>query len=331
MPPDTASIILDRMKESNPQMTAIVRADDGTLSAQQVDRPIPGPTEVLIRSAAVGINPVDWKIRANGDAFGTFDSDSPMILGWDVAGEVVETGAGVTRFAVGDRVFGMPRFPRPAEAYAEYVVAGSREVARTPDGLSDVEAAALPLAVLTAWQSVVDTLDIGDGDRLLVHAASGGVGHLAVQIAKARGAQVWGTASAASHEALRDLGVDHVIDYRSQRFEDIATDMDAVLDLVGGAEHAERSVACLRRGGRLVVVPSPDDIPSDEVLGAAGVSATWILVEPDHAALEAVAQMIEAGTLRVVVGDTRPLAQLADLHEIGEAGGPFGRLVATVS
>ncbi len=319
------------MIESNPQMTAIVRADDGTLSVAQVDRPTPGPTEVLIKSAAVGINPVDWKVRANGDVFGTFDPNSPTILGWDVAGEVVETGAGVTRFTVGDRVFGMPRFPRPADAYAEYVVAGSREVARTPDALSDIEAGALPLAVLTAWQSVVDTLDIGDGDRLLVHAASGGVGHLAVQIANARGAEVWGTASERNHDALRDLGVDHVIDYRSQRFEDVATDMDAVLDLVGGAEHAQRSAACLRSGGQLVVVPSGDDLPSDEFLDDAGVSATWILVEPDYAALEEVAQMIEAGTLRVVVGDTRPLTQLAELHEIGEAGGPMGKLAATVS
>lgn len=224
----------------------------------------------------------------------------------------------------------MPRFPRPAGAYAEYVVAGSREVARTPENLSDIEAAALPLAVLTAWQSVVDTLRIGVGDRLLVHAASGGVGHLAVQIAKSRGAEVWGTASAFKHDTLRDLGVDHLIDYRSERFEEIAVDMDAVLDLVGGPEHAKRSVQSLRRGGRLVVVPSPDDIPSNEVLDEAGVSAEWILVEPDYAALEAVARMIESGTLRVIVGDTRPLARLSELHEIGETGGPFGKLVATI-
>lgn len=318
------------MTESNPQMHAIVRHDDGSLSQQQVDRPTPGPTEVLIKNAAAGINPVDWKIRANGDAFGTFDAAHPMILGWDVAGEVVEVGAGVTRFEVGDRVFGMPRFPRPAEAYAEYVVAGSREVARTPDALSDIEAGALPLAVLTAWQAVVDTLHIGEGDRLLVHAASGGVGHLAVQIAKVRGAEVWGTASAKNHDALRDLGVDHVIDYRTERFEEIAVDMDAALDLVGGSEHAERSVKSLRRGGRLVVVPGGDAIPPASMLDDAGVSATWILVEPDYASLEAVAAMIEAGSLRVVVGDTRPLDRLAELHEIGETGGPMGKLVATI-
>ncbi len=312
-------------------MTAIIRNADGTLSPAQVERPTPGPTEVLIKNAASGINPVDWMIRANGDAFGTFDPGSPMILGWDVAGEVVGAGAGVTRFAVGDRVFGMPQFPRPANAYAEYVVAGSRQVARIPDGTTDIEAGALPLAVLTAWQAVVDTLHIGKGDRLLVHAASGGVGHLAVQIAKARGAEVWGTASARNHDALRELGVDHVIDYRTERFEKIATDMDAVIDLVGTPDNVMRSVQSLRRGGRLVIVPSPSGLPSQEILDEAGVTATWILVEPDYAALEEVARMLDAGTLRVVVGDTRPLTQIDELHGIGEAGGPMGKLVATIA
>lgn len=216
----------------------------------------------------------------------------------------------------------MPRFPSPAIAYAEYVVAGSRQVARIPDGTTDVAAGALPLAVLTAWQAVVDTLHIREGSRLQIHAASGGVGHLAVQIAKARGAEVWGTASERNHEALRELGVDHVIDYRSERFEDVATEMDAVIDLVGTADNALRSVRSLRRGGRLVIVPSPSDLPSRKILHAAGVTATWILVEPDYAALEEVARMLEAGTLRVVVGDTRPLDQIAELHAIGEAGPP---------
>ena len=311
-------------------MTAIVANADHTMSVEQIERPTPGPTEVLIKSGAAGVNPVDWKIRANGDAFGTFDPAEPMVIGWDVAGEVVEVGAGVTRFAVGDRVFGMPRFPRPANAYAEYVVAGAREVARIPDGTSTLEAGALPLAVLTAWQAVVDTLHIGEGDRILIHGASGGVGHLAVQIAKSLGAEVWGTASAQKHDALRELGVDHTIDYKSERFEDIATEMDAVLDLVGSGDYPARSVKSLKRGGKLVIVPSPQEMPSQEVLGEAGVTATWILVEPDYASLEKVAAMLENGTLRVVIGDTRPLAQIAELHAIGEAGGPMGKLVAVI-
>ena len=307
-------------------MTAMITNPDRTLSAAQVDRPTPGPTEVLIKSAAAGVNPVDWKMRQNAP----LGENDPEILGWDVAGEVVEVGAGVTRFAVGDRVFGMPRFPGRANAYAEYVVAGSREVARTPDSITDIEAGALPLAVLTAWQSVVHTLHVGAGDRILIHAASGGVGHLAVQIAKARGAEVWGTASAGNHDALRELGVDHLIDYKSERFEAVATDMDYVLDLVGLGDNPTRSVQSLKRGGKLVVIPGADHIPSQDVLDEAGVTATWMLVEPDYAALEEVARMIEAGALRVIVGDTRPLAQIAELHAIGEAGGPMGKLVATI-
>lgn len=309
------------------QMTAIVTGADGSLRPAKVDRPVAGPSEVLIKASAVGVNPADWKSAASPDAGG--DPDSPLILGWDVAGEVVEVGPGVTRFAVGDRVFGMPRFPAFANAYAEFVVARSREVARVPDSVSDIEAGALPLAVLTAWQTVVDTLGVGEGDRVLIHGAAGGVGHLAVQIAKARGAQVWGTASAKNHNQLRDLGVDHLIDYRTQRFEDCVADLDAVLDLVGDGETATRSVQTLRRGGKLAAI-SPL-LPDEETLSEAGVSAAFVLVEPDYAALEEVARMLDAGTLRVIIAETRPLAQIDELHTIGQAGGPMGKLVATVT
>jgi NADPH:quinone reductase-like Zn-dependent oxidoreductase len=155
-----------------------------------VARPEPGPTEVLVRAGAAGVNPVDWKTRAGGGMLGS----PPFTLGWDVAGVVEAVGLGVTRFAVGDRVFGMPRFPREAAAYAEYVTSPSRQLGRTPASLSDVEAAALPLAALTAWQALVDTAAVQPGQRVLIHAGAGGVGHLAVQIAKARGAYVIGTA-----------------------------------------------------------------------------------------------------------------------------------------
>ena len=156
----------------------------------EVARPEPGPTEVLVRTGAAGVNPVDWKTRAGGGMLGS----PPFTVGWDVAGVVEEVGLGVTRFAVGDRVFGMPRFPREAAAYAEYVTSPSRQLARTPASLSDVEAAALPLAALTAWQALVDTAGVQQGQRVLIHASAGGVGHLAVQIAKARGAHVIATA-----------------------------------------------------------------------------------------------------------------------------------------
>lgn len=308
-------------------MTAVVVAEDRTLAVKKVQRPTPGMTEVLIKAAAVGVNPVDWK-TLNGAPVGEHDPD---ILGWDVAGEVVEVGVGVTRFAVGDRVFGMPRFPGRANAYAEYVVAGSREVARIPDGIDDVTAGGTPLAGLTAWQAIVDTLHVKEGDRVLIHAASGGVGHLAVQIAKSRGAEVWGTASAENQEALEKLGLDHFIDYKSTRFEEVAVEMDAVLDLVGLGDNPVRSVKCLKPGGKLVVIPSPDQIPPKELLDEAGVTATWMLVEYDYASMEKLAQLMSDGTLKVVIAETRPLTEIAELHKIGQAGGPMGKLVATVN
>ena len=170
----------------------------------------------------------------------------------------------------------------------------------------------MPLAGLTAWQALVDTLHVGEGDRVLITAASGGVGHLAVQIAKARGAEVWATASASKHDLVRELGADHLIDHHNERFEEVATDMDAVFDLHAMGDNPTRCV------------------PAANVIAAAEVSVTWMLVEPDYASLEQLALMMSDGTLRVIIGETRPLAQMDALHTIGLAGGPVGKLVATV-
>ncbi|NNC80554.1 MAG: NADP-dependent oxidoreductase [Acidimicrobiales bacterium] len=318
------------MNESTEMMQAIITTPDGELEVASIPRPSPLASEVLIKISAIGVNPVDWKTKAaTSPARARFAGVDPMILGWDIAGTVVAAGPGVTRFAVGDRVFGMPKFPHPANCYAEYVTSGARQVAKTPDNVSDLEAGAIPLAGLTAWQALVDTLKVSEGDRVLIHAASGGVGHLAVQIAKARGAEVWATASAAKHDLVRSLGADHLIDHHNERFEDVATDMDAIFDLYAMGDNPTRSVACLRRGGKMVVI-TPAAMPAPELIEAAGVSVTWMLVEPDYASLERLAEMMSNGSLTVTVGATRPLAQMAELHEIGEQGGPFGKLVATI-
>src|SRR5262245_2509297 len=221
------------------------------LELVDLPQPEPAPTEVLVRVAAAGVNPVDWKVRARGGFLG----DPPFTVGWDVAGTVERVGVGVTRFAPGDRVFGMPRFPKQAACYAEYVTSPSRQLAPTPEGLSDVEAAALPLAVLTAWQALVETADVQPGQRVLVLGAAGGVGHLAVQIAKARGAHVIGTASAQKHAFLAELGADEAVDYTEQPVEEAVADVDVVLDLVGD-ESTARAVGTLRDGGLFILVPS---------------------------------------------------------------------------
>ncbi|MDF3300210.1 NADP-dependent oxidoreductase [Streptomyces tropicalis] len=292
------------------------------LVERDVERPEPGLGEVLVRVHAAGVNPVDWKTRASGGLIAW--GDVPAV-GWDVSGTVEAVGPGVGLFRPGDEVYGMPLFPRQAGAYAEYVVAPARHLAPKPAGLTHVQAAALPLAALTAWQALVDTADVQPGERVLIHAAAGGVGHLAVQIAKARGAHVIGTASAAKHDLVRQLGADEVIDYRTVRFEDVVGDIDVVLDGLGG-ETARRSVSVLRDGGRLVTLPGPDDVPATPE----GQRAVWVLVEPDHHGLREITELVEQGALKPVVDTVLPLHEAATAHGIGEQGRTTGKIVLTV-
>ncbi len=290
----------------------------------EVPRPEPGPTEVLVRVTAAGVNPVDWKVRAGGGFLG----EPPFTVGWDVAGTVESLGRGVTRFAPGDRVFGMPRFPHEAGAYAEYVTAPSRQLAPIPNGLGDVEAGAIPLAGLTAWQALVETADIEPGDRVLILAAGGGVGHLAVQIAKARGAYVIGTARGVNHAFLAELGTDEAIDYTTQDVGETARDVDVVLDLVGG-ESGAQALPALRDGGLFIAVPSSSGLDRLHELAGGRARVTGILVEPDRVGLEALAALAGTGALRVHVERTFPLEEAARAHEVGETGRTRGKLVLT--
>lgn len=292
------------------------------LELVEVERPEPRPTEVLVRVAAAGVNPVDWKTRAGG----AFLGQPPFTVGWDVAGVVEALGRGVTRFAPGDRVFGMPRFPAEAAAYAEYVTSPSRQLARIPDGLSDVEAAALPLAGLTAWQALVETADVRPGKRVLILGAAGGVGHLAVQIAKARGAYVIGTASAGKHAFLAELGADEAVDYRNEAVEERVRDADVLLDLVGG-DGTAAALSALRDDGLAVILPSSAGLDALREHARGRVRVTGILVEPDRAGLEALAALVAGGSLRPHVAETFPLAEAARAHEVGEAGRTTGKLV----
>ncbi|WIX81449.1 NADP-dependent oxidoreductase [Amycolatopsis carbonis] len=293
------------------------------LRVTEADRPAPGPTEVLVRVHAAGINPVDWKTRAHP----VFMGEPPYTLGWDVSGVVEEVGFGATGVKQGDEVLGMPWFPREAAAYAEYVTAPSRQFVRKPAGLSHVEAAGLPLAGLTAWQALVDVAEVRSGQRVLVDAAAGGVGHLAVQIAKARGAYVLGTASAAKHDFLRSLGVDEPIDYRDEHAT--AADLDVVLGLVG-EDSDLRWLPSLKPGGLLVSVPGGVGARAQEEAAKRGVRTAPILVEPDRVGLLGLVELVEAGQLKVHVDQTFPLEDAAKAHEVGEGGRVTGKLVLTV-
>ncbi|MFD6069963.1 MULTISPECIES: NADP-dependent oxidoreductase [Amycolatopsis] len=298
------------------------------LELVEVEKPVPGPTQILVRVHAAGVNPVDWKTRETG-GIGPM-GDPPFILGWDVSGVVEEVGAGASLFSPGDEVFGMPSFPFQAGAYSEYVAAPSRHFARKPSTLDHVHAAAVPLAGLTVWQSLVDTANIQPGQRVLIHAAAGGVGHLAVQIAKARGAYVIGTASAAKHEFLRGLGADELIDYRTTDFAEEVRDVDVVLDTIG-QEYGPRSLKTLRRGGRLVQLTRTNDERVPELAEAAGVTAGFTLAEPDRTGLLALAGLVGSGRLKPTIDTVLPLAEAAKAQELVAAGKTTGKVVLSVA
>ncbi|MET8685976.1 NADP-dependent oxidoreductase [Streptomyces sp. NPDC004732] len=293
----------------------------------EVDRPEPGLTEILVRVHAAGVNPVDWEIRAEG-AFGSW-GETP-ILGYDVSGVVEEVGPGVTLYQPGDAVFGMPRFPEQTGGYAEFVAAPARRFAPKPAGIGHEEAAALPLAALTAWQGMIETAGLRAGQRVLIHAAAGGVGHLAVQIAKAHGAYVIGTAREEKHDFLRSLGADELIDYTVTDFSEAVRDVDVVLDGVGGA-YGDRSLPVLRRGGHLVTLPDPGGLPDPERAAELGVHTGWTVVEPDRLALLEIARLVDEGKLRVEINTVLPLEEAAKAHAQGELGRTQGKIVLQVA
>ncbi|GAA4965226.1 NADP-dependent oxidoreductase [Nonomuraea thailandensis] len=310
-----------------PKMLALHQTELGgpeVLRLTELPRPVPRVGEVLVAVHAAGLNPTDFKHRARR----IFLPPPPLTLGWDVSGTVVETGPGVTLFQPGDEVFGMLPYPHGAGSHAEYVTGPARAFAAKPAGIDHVHAAALPLAALTTWQALAETAGLREGQRVLIHAAAGGVGHLAVQIAKERGAHVTGTASAPKHDFLRELGADACIDHRTEDFTDTGERYDVVLDALGG-ETATRSVDVLRPGGVLVsLVPGAEDTPA--AAEKARVRAIVMIVEHDQAGMRAIADLVERGRLRAHVSGTFPLAEGARAHELGETGRTTGKLVLTV-
>ncbi|TXS74531.1 NADP-dependent oxidoreductase [Streptomyces sp. sk2.1] len=309
-------------------MRAIGQDTHGTpevLKEVVLPRPVPGPGQILVAVRAAGMNPTDWKHRAAG----LFLNRLPLVLGWDVSGVVEAVGFGVTLFEPGDEVFGMLPYPHGVGSHAEYVTGPARAFARKPAGVDHVRAAALPLAALTAHQALVDTAAIRAGQRVLVHAAAGGVGHLAVQIAKSRGAYVIGTASAPKHDFVRSLGADEVVDYRTIDFRDAVRDVDVVLDPLSGDTRV-RSLDVLRPGGVLVsLLPGTD--PDEAARAAArGIRVKTLLVEADHAGMNAVADLVAAGSLHAHVEAVFPLADAARAHALGETGRTTGKIVLTV-
>jgi len=308
------------------------------LEVADVDRPEPGYGEVLIKVGAAGVNPVDLVVRAgayrprdtaNPEEIrlpGFFFDEPPFTVGWDVAGVVESVGLGVSAFRPGDEVFGMPAFPDAANAYADYVVASQNEIVATPRGLTMDQAGAFPLVALTAWQALVGIANVGPGDRVLVHAAAGGVGHVAVQIAKARGAYVIGTASAAKHDFVRQLGADEVIDYRSTDFTTAVDQVDVAFELVGG-EYAERSARDLKSGGLLIGAVGTYLGITPQRAAELGIRYAVVSVRPSAPDLRELVKLVDAGQLTVHVEQAVPLDEAAKAHELIEDGHVTGKVV----
>lgn len=293
------------------------------LKLEDAPRPEPGATDILVRVSAAGVNPIDWKIRSGKASIPK--EALPITPGYDVAGVVEAVGAEVKAFKPGDEVFAYMSLQRGG-GYAQFAIVKESEAAVKPAKASFEEAAATPLAALTAWQALFDKAGLREGQTALIHGGAGGVGHFAVQFAHSRGAKVIATASEKNHAFLKSIGADVCVDYKAQKFEDVAKDVDVVLDTIGGDTQA-RSFGCLRKGGFLVSIvqpPSPDKLKEHEVKGAV------FLVKPNGAQLSEIAALIDSGKVKTEVSATFPLADAAKAHEASETGHTRGKLVLTV-
>src|ERR1043165_2421184 len=290
--------------EEKPMMKAVVAHEYGApdvLKFEEVPRPEPQNDEALVRVIASSVNPAD-PLTLSGKYAREFGTHLPLIPGYDVAGVVEKTGASVTKLKVGDTVYGYPTF---GGSWADYVTVKESEVAAKPKSLNFVESAAVPMGALTAWQSLIDVAKLQPGQTVLIHGGSGGVGSFAIQIAKARGARVIATASTANQDLLKQLGADVAVDYTKTKFEDVAKDVDVVLDPVG-KETLARSYGVVKKGGivmSLVARPDPVELKKYEIHGA-GISS-----HPDAQDLTEIAQLIDAGKIKPMVTQVLPLSQ----------------------
>lgn len=294
------------------------------LRVEEAPLPNIAADEVLVRVVASAVNPVDWKVR-EGRLAQMIPYTFPLTLGWDVSGVVEAVGEAVRRFGLGDAVYARPDLKRNG-AYAEHVAVREAELAHKPLTISHVESASLPLAGITAWHALFRVGALQPGQRVLVHAASGGVGSLAVQLAKDRGARVIATTSARNRALVESLGADEVIDYRQTSFVHAVRDVDLVFDTLGG-DVQEDSWSVLKAGGVLVSIVSPPDAQKAK---ASGVRGEFLFIEPDAAVLADLARMVEGGRLRPVIGAEFSLDDVARAHALSQSGRAVGKIVLYV-
>lgn len=309
-----------------PMMKAVIIREYGgleVLKLEDVPRPEPKENEVLVRVIAAGVNPIDAIIR-EGTSAKEFGTHLPLVPGYDIAGVVEKTGARITRLKAGDAVYG---YVRAGGGYGEYAVAKEGEVAPKPKPLSFVAAASVPLAALTAWQALIDAAKLSAGQTVLIHGGSGGVGTMAIQIAKAQGARVIATASSRNQDLLKEIGADVTIDYAKTRFEDVAKNVDVVLDSVG-EDTLARSYGVVRKGGFIAtLVARPDQAELDK----RGIRGASIAVKPNAEELAEIAKLIEAGKIKPVVTRMLPLADAVKAQQQIASGHTRGKIVLRIA
>jgi NADPH:quinone reductase-like Zn-dependent oxidoreductase len=298
----------------------------GNLVITNLPTPDIANNEVLIKVKAIGINPIDIKTRKGKGMAVALKEMQPLILGWDVSGTVVKTGSKVTSFKTGDEVFGMINFPGHGKAYAEYVAAPETHLAMKPENISHEEAAAASLAAITAWQILNERIKIKKGDRVLIHSAAGGVGHYAVQMARHLGAWVAGTASHKNKDFVLSLGTSLYIDYEKEKFENVLSNIDFVLDSMGG-EYTSRSFKVLKPGGTIICLPSGQSENITEEAKDLGLIGDHFRVWSDSRNINEIAQMLEKGIIKSFVSKTFTLDEIADAHLQIESGKTKGKIV----
>jgi NADPH:quinone reductase-like Zn-dependent oxidoreductase len=309
-----------------PAMKAIVIHEYGgpeVLKYEDIPRPEPKEDQLLIRVIAAGVNPVDGMIRS-----GMFNGNRafPIILGGDAAGVVEKVGSKITKFKAGDPVFAYVSLDNSG-GYAQYALVTEREAAPKPKSLSYVEAAAVPIVAMTAWQALVDTAKLNAGQSVLVHGGSGGVGSFAIQIAKARGAKVIATASTRNQDFLKQLGADVAIDYTKQKFEDVAKDVDVALDSIGGDTLA-RSYGVVKKGGVIVSLVAR---PKESELEKHGIRGATLNAEPNSDELAEIGRLIDDKKIKVIVSQTFPLSEATKAQEQVATGHTRGKIVLKIA
>ena len=313
-------------------MKAVILNNAGgaeNLSFEDIAIPNPGSKEVLVKVHAIGINPVDVKTRKGGALYNSLKEDAPVILGWDISGTVQSLGSEVSEFKEGDEVFGMVNFPGHGKAYAEYVAAPSEHLALKPENVSHEEAAAASLAALTAWQVLVYEAKIKKGQHLLMHAAAGGVGHFAVQIARYLGARVTGTASAHNASFLTEIGVHDHIDYTQENFEEKVQEVDVVFDPIGG-NTTEKSLEVMKPGGVLISIVGGVKDSLTSRIAEKQIMAKNYLVHSSGSDMKQLSDLLHKGIINAHISHIYSFEQIAEAHQQIETGKTRGKVIVNV-